>query len=41
MKHLDKLFVLIAAILVVTVFVYGPWEKSWVGVIFDPFIEPE
>ena len=41
MKHLDKVFVLIAAILVVIVFVYGPWEKSYVGVIFDPFIKPD
>jgi len=41
MKHLDKVFVLIAAILVVIVFVYGPWEKSYVGVILDPIIEPD
>jgi len=41
MKHLDKLFVLIAVILVGIVFAYGPWEKSYVGVIFEPFIEPD
>ncbi len=41
MRHLDKVFVLIAAILVVIVFVYGPWEKSYVGVILDPIIEPD
>jgi len=41
MKYLDKVFVLIAAILVVIVFVFGPWEKSYVGVILDPIIEPD
>ena len=41
MKHLDKVFVLIGAILVVIVFVFGPWEKSYVGVILDPIIEPD
>ncbi len=41
MRHLDKVFVLIAAILVVIVFVFGPWEKSYVGVILDPIIEPD
>jgi len=41
MRHLDKVFVLIAAILVVIVFVYGPWEKSYVGVILDPIIKPD
>jgi len=41
MKHLDKVIVLIAAILVVIVFVFGPWEKSYVRVILDPIIEPD
>ncbi len=41
MKHLDKLFVVIASILVITVFVYGPWEKSYVGVILEPFLGPD
>ena len=40
MRHLDKLFVIIGIILVGVIFFYGPWEKSIVGVIFEPFLEP-
>ncbi len=40
MKHLDKVFVIIAIILVGIILVYGPWEKSIIGIIFEPFIEP-
>ena len=41
MKHLDKVFVIIAIIIVGIVLVYGPWEKSVIGIIFEPFIEPD
>jgi len=39
-KKFEKIFFVFIAILVIVVFIFGPWQESYLGILFDSFIEP-